>query len=251
VRHNGTVRPFLLIATRPEDTAAQGEYEAMLRFTGLTSEQVRYVQLDRAPLPEIDLEELSGVIVGGSPYTTSDPPQKKSAAQVRVEEELGGLLDRVVAADFPFFGACYGVGTLGVHEGAVVDTAHPEPVSAIDVTLTGDGIRDPLIREARTPSVFSAYVGHKEAISSLPHHAVLLATGAVAPVQMFRIGTCQYATQFHPELDNAGIVDRVRIYRDNGYYDPPEVDALIARLEAADVGDSHDLLRAFVALHAR
>jgi GMP synthase (glutamine-hydrolysing) len=105
VRHNGTVRPFLLIATRPEDTAAQGEYEAMLRFTGLTSEQVRYVQLDRAPLPEIDLEELSGVIVGGSPYTTSDPPQKKSAAQVRVEEELGGLLDRVVAADFPFFGA--------------------------------------------------------------------------------------------------------------------------------------------------
>ena len=41
--------------------------------------------------------------------------------QHRVEAELAGLLDDVVAADFPFLGACYGVGTLGVHQGGVVD----------------------------------------------------------------------------------------------------------------------------------
>ena len=39
--------------------------------------------------------------------------------QHRVERELSALLDEVVARDFPFFGACYGVGTLGVHQGGV------------------------------------------------------------------------------------------------------------------------------------
>ena len=34
---------------------------------------------------------------------------------------VADLLDRVVEADFPFFGACYGVGTLACHQGAVVD----------------------------------------------------------------------------------------------------------------------------------
>jgi GMP synthase (glutamine-hydrolysing) len=29
---------------------------------------------------------------------------------------LHGLLDRVINADFPFFGACYGIGTLGNHQ---------------------------------------------------------------------------------------------------------------------------------------
>src|SRR5674476_1375819 len=32
------VKPFVLLATRPEDAAADGEYEAMLRFGGLGAE---------------------------------------------------------------------------------------------------------------------------------------------------------------------------------------------------------------------
>jgi GMP synthase (glutamine-hydrolysing) len=248
---NDRVKPFLLIATRPEDEVAQSEYEAVLRLTGLEPEQLRHILLDRTPMPPVDLEEISGIIVGGSPYNTSDDAASKSADQVRAERELGELLDRVVEADFPFFGACYGVGTLGVHQGAIVDRTYGEPVSGIDVELTDAGREDPLVRASGVPDSFLAFVGHKEAVHVLPEHAVLLATGQGCPVQMFRVGSSQYATQFHPELDNDGLVGRIRAYRDNGYFDPAEEEELIERVRPVDVHHAAKLLRAFVQLHAR
>ena len=51
-------------------------------------------------------------------------------------EELDTLLDEIVERDFPFFGACYGVGTLGVQQGGVVDRTYAEPVSCVPISLT-------------------------------------------------------------------------------------------------------------------
>lgn len=244
------VKPFLLISTRPEVDAARTEFNAMLRYCGLRPEDVVYVRLDRSPLPEVDLGALSGVIVGGSPYNTSDPDEDKSANQLRAEGELSGLLDRIVARDFPFFGACYGVGTLGVHQGGLIDHTHPEGVGAITVSLTDAGRADPLVRASGVPDSFDAFVGHKESVHRLPESAILLATGTTAPVQMFRVQTNQYATQFHPELDIDGITERIRIYRHNGYFDPSEMNSLIAQVSQAHVEESHRLLSAFVDLYA-
>ena len=119
--------------------------------------------------------------------------------QHRVERELSALLDEVVARDFPFFGACYGVGTLGVHQGGVIDRTYAEPISAVRIRLTEDGLADPVL--AGMAAEFDAFVGHKEACSVLPPGAVLLAGSAACPVQMFRVKQNLYATQFHPELD--------------------------------------------------
>ena len=87
---------------------------------------------------------------------------------------------------------------------------------------------------AGVPRTFAAYVGHKEAMSALPPGAVLLAAGADCPVQMFRLGTRQYATQFHPELDQAGILERLEIYREHGYFAPGEYEPTVAGLAAVD-----------------
>ena len=51
---------------------------------------------------------------------------------------------------------------------------------------------------------------------------------------MFRLGTRQYATQFHPELDQAGILERLEIYRDHGYFAPGEYEPTVAGLAAVD-----------------
>lgn len=111
------MKPFLLLATRAEDAAADDEYQAYLRYCGLKPEELVRIRLESGPLPPLELSDYSGVIVGGSPYTSSDPVEEKSADQIRVETELSSLLDRIVADDFPFLGgACYGVGTLGVHQ---------------------------------------------------------------------------------------------------------------------------------------
>lgn len=241
------MRPFLLLATRPEDHLALAERDAIRRFAGLGEGDLHHHRLERDPLPPIDLDEWSGIIVGGSPFNTSDTD--KSAVQVRVEGELGALLDEVVDRDFPFLGACYGVGTLGVHRGGVVDRTYGEEAGAVPVTLTPTGRADPLF--VGFPDTFEAYVGHKEAVARLPEDAVLLASSPACPVQAFRVGANVYATQFHPELDAAGIVDRVTTYREDGYFPADEFDAVVARLRAADATHPPRLLANFARRYAR
>lgn len=243
------MKPFLLLATRAEDAAADGEYSAMLRFGGLSPDDLVRVRLEAEPLPDLDLDDFSGIVVGGSPFTTSVPAEDKSAVQRRVEAELASLLDDVVARDFPFLGACYGVGTLGVHTGGVVDATYAEPVGAVPITLTDAGRSDPLF--ATLPPVFEAFVGHKEAIRTPPPDAVVLASSPGCPVQAFRVKQNLYATQFHPELDVPGIEVRIDVYRNAGYFAPEEVEELLARVRLADVSAALRLLPAFVRRYAR
>jgi GMP synthase (glutamine-hydrolysing) len=219
------MRPFLLLATRADDAVADAEYAAFLRLGGLSESQLERVRLEAAPMPEIDLDLYSGVIMGGGPFNASDPGDGKGAVQKRVEAETSALLDSIVARDFPFLGACYGIGTLGLHEGGVVDRRYGEEAGAVGISLTEAGRDDPLFDGV--PDRFDAFVGHKEACSALPPGAVLLATSERCPVQAFRVRKNLYATQFHPELELDDFVERVHIYRNEGYFPADEVERTI------------------------
>jgi len=243
------MRPFLFLGVRPEDAPADDEYAAMLRCTGLDESGLRRVRLEAAPLGDVDLDAWSGVVLGGGPFCVSDPEDRKSAVQRRVEADLARLLDAVVPADHPFLGACYGIGTLGRHQGGVVDRAHPEPVGAVTVELTAAGRADPVLGVA--PARFGAFVGHKEGLSTLPAHAVLLASSSTAPVQAFRVGRNVYATQFHPELDADGLATRVEAYRFDGYFDPAQAQDVVAAARTSGVRTVPAVLRAFVERYVR
>lgn len=242
------VKPFLLLQSRAEDEASDDEYASFLRETGLPPQGLRRVRLEAAPLPPLDLADYAGIVLGGGPFNSSDPASSKSAVQHRVEEDLRRLLDEVVDRDFPFLGACYGIGTLGVHQGGTVDRTYAEPIGATAITLTAAGRSDPLLQDM--PEVFDAFVGHKEACSVLPPNAVLLASSEACPVQMFRIGANLYATQFHPELDVAGIITRVRVYREAGYFPPDQVEVVIERLTVTLVTEPTRILKNFVGRYA-
>lgn len=243
------MKPFLLLATRAEDGAAEEEYESYLHFGELTPPQLHRVRMEAALLPAIDLADYSGIIVGGSPFNSSDPEETKSDLQLRVEKELSALLDTVVEQDFPFLGACYGVGTLGRHQGAVVNRTYGEPIGAVPVTLTPQGRQDPLLEGL--PDTFDAFVGHKEAVFRLPEHAVNLAGSPTCPVQMFRVRQNLYATQFHPELDVAGLLTRISVYRNAGYFPPEEADTVMDSIRPAQVTAPPLILRNFTARYAR
>lgn len=245
----GAMKPFLMLAIRAEDVAADDEYAAMLRRTGLTESQLTRVRMEQRPLGPVDLDDYSGIILGGGPFQASDPDEAKSVVQRRVESELAALLDLVVRRDFPFLGCCYGIGTLGRHQGAMVDRVFGEPIGGIQVSVTEAGGRDPLLRG--TGPTFGAYVGHKEAIRTLPAHAIALASSPACPVQAFRVGTRVYATQFHPELDLAGLATRIEAYRFAGYFPPEEADAVLAAARASGVTETPNLLGRFVELFAR
>jgi GMP synthase (glutamine-hydrolysing) len=243
------VKPILLLSIRADDAAADNEYESFRMLAGLGEDDLRRIRLDRQALGEVDLRDWSGIWVGGGPFNYTDPDEKKSAVQRRVEADLDRLLDAVVGADFPFLGACYGVGALGRHQGAVIGKRYGEPVGTVRVTLTAEGRRDPLLREL--PAEFDAFTGHKEAISELPGHAVLLARSAACPVQAFRIGANVYATQFHAELDAAGMSTRVEVYKHAGYFDPSEADEIKALAWRSEISHPPAILRAFVGRYGR
>lgn len=243
------MKPFVLLATRAEDVPADEEYALFLRHAGLEEKDLLRVRLEAGPMPSFDLDSLSGVFVGGGPFNASDPEERKSAVQRRVEAEFAGLLDEIVSRDFPFLGACYGIGTLGAHQGATIDRRFAEPISVVTVETTDAGAADPLL--AHLPRRFEAFVGHKEAVSALPASAVLLASSATAPVQMFRVGRNVYATQFHPELDVDGITTRIHAYADHGYFAADELQLTLDAVRRAPVTHTGSILRAFVERYAR
>jgi len=236
--------PFLLLSIRAEDEAADDEYRSVLRFGGLDESQIHWIRLTQQPLGAIDLADWSGIILGGGPFNVSDPPTSKSVTQRRVEEELKELLARVVDADFPFLGCCYGVGTLGSVIDATIDRTYSEPVGPVSVTMTADGRDDPLFVDV--PDVFGAYGGHKEAITELPQRATHLATSSACPVQAFRVGANVYATQFHPELDLDGLCTRIDVYQHHGYFPPETADELKAAARRHDARYAVTILRRFV-----
>jgi GMP synthase (glutamine-hydrolysing) len=243
------VKPFLLLSIRADDAVADNEYESFLSLAGLGEGELRRVRLERLPLGDVDLRDWSGIWVGGGPFNYTDPDEKKSRAQRRVEADLGRLLDIVVPADFPFLGACYGIGALASHQGGTLGRTYAEPVGTVRITLTAAGRRDPLL--ADLPAEFDAFTGHKEAIGELPGGAVLLASSAGCPVQAFRIGSHIYATQFHPELDAAGMCTRVDAYKHAGYFDPSEAEEIKALARRSPASHPPAILRAFVRRYGR
>lgn len=238
-------KPFLMISSRPEDDALAGERAAILEMTGLAEHDLVQLRIEAAPLGALDPSDFAGIILGGGPYNSSDTD--KSELQLRVEADLGALLDEVIDRDQPLLGLCYGIGALTSRLGGGLDRRYGEPVGAVEVTLTEEGRADPLF--SGVPTTFRAFVAHKEACSALPEGAVLLATGEACPVQAFRIGAHVYATQFHPELVPAGFAARIRVYRDAGYFAPEETEQLAAfALSAVISPEAQLLLPNFVSL---
>ena len=230
------MKPFLILQLRPEDDAADNEFEAFLEKGGYGEDEVHRIRLDQEQLPDdLRLEDYSGIIVGGGPGCVSDPVEGKDPIEKRIVDEILGLMPEVCEKDFPFLGCCYGMGVLGHHlsPGSVSKEQFGEPVGGVDCTVTPEGQDDPLMQGL--PAQFRALVGHKEAVQALPMGAVHLVSSEPAPYQMLRYGKNVYATQFHPEADAQGFETRIHIYKHKGYFPPEAAEDLIREIREEDI----------------
>lgn len=243
------MKPFLLLQSRPEDDTSDNEYVGILSATGLSPDQLERIRVESQPLPAINLERYSGVIMGGGPFNASTPAAEKSPTQNRVEADLAGLLTELVEKDFPFFGICYGISTLGSLLGGRVSGLYAESLGSTVVSLTSEGREDKML--VGVPDSFEAISGHKEACELLPTGAVLLATSEACPVQMFRVKNNLYVTQFHPELDMEGLRIRVAAYKHAGYFPPEDADKIIATLSKADLSHVSVMLQNYIARYTQ
>lgn len=239
------MKRFLILQLRPETDAADAEFASILDKCGIGPERAHRIRLDCQDLPEgLDVTDYAGVIVGGGPGCVSDDPAAKPAAEARIEAAILGLMPQITGVDHPFMGCCYGLGVLAAHLGGAVSKArYGEPVGPSTCTLTESGASDPLT--VGLPPVFEAYVGHKEAVQALPPGCTHLVASAPCPYQMIRWGENVYATQFHPEADAHDFEQRIRIYKDHGYFPPEDAARLIDICHAAEVSVPGEILRRF------
>jgi len=245
------LKPFLILQLRPETEAADDEYQAFLSKGGLKASDTHRIRLDCEPIPKaLDLADYAGVIVGGGPGCVSDPPEKKTPIEARIEAAVLGLMPQICAEDVPFLGCCYGIGVLGAHLGGVVNKdRYSEAVGTADCIITKAGKEDALL--AGIPDRFHAFVGHKEAMQALPDGCEHLVSSATCPYQMVRYGRNVYATQFHPEADAEGFEVRIGIYKHRGYFAPEDAERLVEMCHNSNVHMPELILQNFVTTYGK
>ena len=238
-------KPFLILQLRPEDDTSDNEFEAILKYGNLHAADTHRIRIEQNGIPDnLQVDNYSGIIVGGSPFDISTPESEKSAIQKIIEQDFRRLFDIVVPNDTPFLGACSGNGLLGSYLGTPISGKYREAVGCVSLVITDEGKLDPLL--AGFPERITVLLGHKEACDHLPAGAVLLMTGENCPVQMFRLGSNVYATQFHPEGDSAGFIVRIHAYKNHGYFQPHEAADLIMAVSKEQTPYAQDILKRFV-----
>lgn len=157
-------------------------------------------------------ELLSGydkLVLGGlgeADLTEADKPMVQ-----HVLKSIKPVIEWVIEQDFPTMGACFGHQLIAHFGGGSVEHDLEQAETGIaEITLTADGANSPVFSDI--PNPFKAVVGHKDSVIELPTGAVLLASNHQTRIQAFRVGNNVYGMQFHGELNEQDLIERVRMY---------------------------------------
>lgn len=238
-----TGAPLLYVCVRPQQGAAEAEYESFRTAMRLEPDQLASLDLVHGTVPADVVERYSGFVVGGSPFNVTDPESTKTDVQRRLEADLLTLAEAAAAQRISALFTCYGIGVVTRMLGGETSRGYPEDTGPVSVHLTDDGLADPIL--GGLAHSFTALTAHKEGSGTVPPGATLLATNEGCPVQAYRVGESLYATQFHPEPTTRAFTERMAVYRDDGYFPASDYDAVAGRVLAASVTEPVRMLRAF------
>jgi GMP synthase (glutamine-hydrolysing) len=244
-----TTAPLLYVCVRPQEGAATAEYDSFRTAMHLDEDRLARHNLVREPLPDAVFDTYAGIVVGGSPFNVADPESTKTDTQRRLEADLTRIAERTASGDGPAaLFTCYGIGIATRALGGTVTRGFPEDTGPVAIELAPAAATDPVF--GGLANRFTALTAHKEGTENLPPGAMLLARNDGCPVQAYRVGDRLYATQFHPEPTTKAFTERMAVYRDDGYFDSADYEAIAGRVLAASVTEPARLLHAFAARFA-
>jgi GMP synthase (glutamine-hydrolysing) len=163
-----------------------GVFEDVMRERDL---DLHRVELDAGdPLP--DWRTFDAIVAMGGPMSAND---EGSHPWLRAEKEL---IRDAVRAEKPFWGVCLGVQLLAASLDAAVYAGPAPEVGILPVSLTLDGLADPVF--GALPHEVLTLQWHGDTFD-LPHEAVRLAGSPAYPNQAFRVKRA-YGVQFHLEV---------------------------------------------------
>ena len=186
--------------------------------------------VDRPNLQWKDVAEAHAVLIGGAGAFTAYDDHAFTGP-------LAEVVHRLLDADRPLFGSCWGhqfvARLLG---GTVAADQERSEVGTYPISLTPAGRQDPLFESF--PDTFLAQLGHNDRVVSLPESIEELARSELCPYQAIRvIGKPVYGTQFHSEMTHVQLRERLEVYRDEYMPDPEEFARLSQRLRPSPEAD--------------
>lgn len=206
--------------TSPDTIAREGDCDKwMIRAIGDSAIPVQVFDiLGGEPLP--DIHACAGAVLTGSGAMVTE--------RLPWSEATRSWLQNAYAAELPLFGICYGHQLLADALGGTVDY-HPQGLEVGTLVLNRDDHcdGDPLF--AGLPTQFLAHTTHFQSVLRLPAGAVRLIANDHDPNHAFRMGTCAWGVQFHPEFTESIMRGYIERRRDLLHELGRDTDALMAQ----------------------
>ena len=172
----------------------------IIETSGLTAEKFVVCSLHLGQ-DLADIHRVSGIIVTGSPAYLTDLEKWNYIGAEYLREAFD--------LSIPILGICYGHQLLAWAFGGEVGF-HPQgrEIGTVDIELSSNALDDLVFGD--TPSNFSAQASHQQTVLKLPDGAVLLAKNNFEPHHGFRLGSCAWGIQFHPEFSDEVVAEYIR-----------------------------------------
>jgi GMP synthase (glutamine-hydrolysing) len=162
---------------------------------------VQTSEAERLPRPET----VGGVVIAASHDMVTDRPAWLGA--------IVPWLRDAVAASVPTLGICYGHQLLAHALGGEVGyNPRGREMGTVSVQLLPEGRADTLL--GILPRAFPAQVSHLQSVLVLPKGATPLARSENEENHAFRVGSCAWGVQFHPEFSPTVMRRYIELERD-------------------------------------
>jgi GMP synthase (glutamine-hydrolysing) len=199
---------ILLLQIRQEPRVRIEEHRSFCQYGGLSPEQLTIFNVfDQAHFgPEI-LEGYDALIVGGASEASVLEPQHYPFVPASI-----ALMRHCIDHDIPVFASCFGfqLAVLAL-QGKIVRDERDFEMGTVAISLTPQASKDPLFHDV--PDGFAAVAVHRERAVACPAGAQMLAF-TDACCHAFKVTRSRFwATQFHPEVDRATLVERLTIFK--------------------------------------
>jgi GMP synthase (glutamine-hydrolysing) len=209
-----------MLQIRSSKVPMQQEQSCFIERCRVARKQFEFINVvDEPEIRWRQVESAHAVFIGGAgAFSVTD--------RHPFTDPLRDVVARLIDEDRPVFGSCWGHQFLAASFGGeVITDMDRAEVGSYSVELTEAGARDPIFAEF--PRTFTVQLGHHDRVSVLGPDWQELAFSELCANQAIRLRDKPvYGTQFHSEMNEYRLSQRIGVYRDAYMPDPEEFERL-------------------------
>jgi GMP synthase (glutamine-hydrolysing) len=232
----------VLLQIRDERVPLLQEQSCFIERCRVARGQISFINLaEEKRLHWRQVESAHAVLIGGAGgYSVTQNHE--------FTDSLTEIMHRLIEDDRPVFGSCWGHQFLAsMRGGQVIEDLDRAEVGSFPIRLTDEGQADPLFEGF--PEEFYVQLGHNDRVAHTGSQVVELARSELCSFQAIRLRDKPvYGSQFHSELNEERLRDRLDVYRSAYAADEAEYHRIIRNLRPSIWSDG--LMARFLELYA-